>query len=78
MALLDGFTDNELHEKIVEALKVLARIKADYDRQTESVNGQYLKALEASHDGGNDGTVTPRTPECDHVLAQIAAVRAKF
>lgn len=70
MALLDGFDDSELSQGIVEALKVLGARKDEYKRATESIDGQYLKALEASHDGASDA--------CKSVLAQVAAVRQLF
>jgi hypothetical protein len=67
---LDGFSDDALAQPIVEALKVLAARKDEYDRAVRSLDTQYLKALEASHDGDS--------PKCKQVLAQVAAVRQLF
>lgn len=67
---LDGFDDGDLAQPIVEALKVLAVRKAEYARAVQSLDAQYLKALEASHDGDS--------PECKAVKAQVAAVRQLF
>ena len=70
MPLLDGFRDDDLHSNIVEALKVLGTRKDEHARAVQNLDTQYLKALEASHDGDSD--------ECEQVLAQIDAVRALY
>jgi len=68
MSKLAGFTDEELHPQIVEALKVLAGKQDDYANAMTSLEGQYLRPIAASHDGLSD--------ECLSVLAQVEAVRA--
>ena len=70
MALLDGFEDEDLASGVVEALKVLQIRKDAYQLATSNLDTQYLKALEASHDGDSDS--------CKQMLAQVAAVRALF
>lgn len=63
-------SDHGLHPGVVEALKVLSARQDEYARALASLDAQYLKALEASHDGDSDA--------CQQVLAQVAAVRALF
>jgi hypothetical protein len=69
-ALLNGFADDELHPQIVEALKVLSVRQEEHRRALNSLDTQYLKALEASNDGDS--------LECRLVLAQVDAVRDRF
>ena len=69
-ATLDGFADADLHPQIVEALKVLRAHQAESQRVLASLDAQYLKPLEAAHDGDSDA--------CQQMLAQIGAVRSLF
>ncbi len=70
MPLLNGFADDDLDPQVVEAIKVLAGVQDEYRRRVGSIDTQYLKALEASHDGDSLA--------CRLVLAQVAAVRKLF
>lgn len=70
MPLLAGFHDEDLHNNVVEALKVLGSVQEEYARRLRSIDTQYLKTLEASNDGDSEA--------CLQAKAQIAAVRAKF
>lgn len=67
---LDGFNDADLHANIHEAVKVLAGAKEAYASALNSIEVQYLRALEASHDGDS--------VECQAIAAQVDAVRATF
>lgn len=70
MPILDGFDDADLHPQVVEAVKVLTARKDEYQRAVQSIDGQYLKALEVAHDGDS--------MECNLVCAQVDAVRSLF
>ena len=70
MPLLAGFRDEDLDPQVVEALKVLGGVQDEYTRKVGSIDAQYLKALEASHDGVS--------AKCRLMLAQVKAVRARF
>jgi hypothetical protein len=70
VALLAGFNDDDLHPQVVEALKVLSARQDEHRRALGSLDAQYLKALEASHDGDDEA--------CTDVKAQVAAVRNLF
>jgi hypothetical protein len=70
VALLAGFTDDDLHPQVVEALKVLRARKDEYARALASIEGQYLRPLEGAHDGKNDA--------CTGMRAQLKAVRKLF
>lgn len=65
---LDGFNDDDLHPQIVEALKVLTARQEEYHLAVASLDSQYLKPLEAAHDGDS--------VECQHIAAQVDAVRS--
>lgn len=67
MAKLAGFTDDELHPQIHEALKALAGKQDEYDNALASIDGQFLRPLQSAHDGTSD--------ECLKVLGQVEAVR---
>lgn len=69
-ALLNGFADDDLHPQVVEALKVLRARQEEHRRAIDSLDTQYLKALEASNDGDS--------LDCRLVLAQVDAVRKQF
>ena len=68
MAVLDGFNDDDLHPQIVEAVKVLTARLEEHQRAVASLDSQYLKPLEAAHDGDSI--------ECQLIAAQVDAVRA--
>ena len=70
MPILEGFTDTELDQNVVEAVKALHVAKAVYQRSLENIEGQHLRALEAAHDGESDA--------CAGVHAQVDAVRSLF
>lgn len=67
MSKLAGFTDEELHPQVVEALKTLAGRQDEYHQAVTSLDAQYLRPIEAAHDGDSD--------ECQAIKAQVAAVR---
>jgi hypothetical protein len=67
---LDGFAEVDLHPQIVEALKVLRAHQEEHQRVLASLDAQYLKPLEAAHDGDSEA--------CQLMLAQIGAVRSLF
>jgi len=68
--LLADFNDDDLQAQVVEAIKVLGARQAEHLRALASLDAQYLKPLEAAHDGEDDA--------CIDVKAQVAAVRALF
>lgn len=46
MSKLDGFTDEELHPNVHEALKVLVKAEDAYTKALENIEGQYLRSLD--------------------------------
>jgi hypothetical protein len=70
VATLDGFADAELHPQIVEAIKVLHAAKEAHQRALASLDAQYLKPLEAAHDGDDAA--------CIWVQSQVKAVRSSY
>lgn len=67
MGRIPGYDDTDLHPQIVEAAKALEVAAAFYHQRVQSIDGQYLKALEAAHDGTDAA--------CLQVLEQVHAVR---
>lgn len=49
MPKLEGFDDRELHANVHEALKVLLNAQEVYRRALLSIDGQYLRSLDAAY-----------------------------
>ena len=69
MPNLAGY-DGEPHDRINEALKKLNAAQESYEHAIRSIEAQYLRSLESSHDGMSD--------ECMAIKKQVALVRKQF